>query len=128
MKNIQVSKCCKAMMTVASSDEGTSHYECGSCGKPCDIYVKPEQKPKSKDWEDRFKLHADTQEWFIRQSDFEEAKSFISRLLKEQRKEIIKEFCESLPKKHPYFKTAHSSSFTIDEINKLGQDFIKKLK
>jgi hypothetical protein len=123
------SKCCQADTLAGADSYSTTQYLiCSKCRKPCDIYVKPEQKPKSEDWEDRFKLHADTQEWFIRQSDFEEAKSFISRLLKEQRKEIIKEFCESLPKKHPYFKTAHSSSFTIDEINKLGQDFIKKLK
>ena len=47
------------------------------------------KKTKSEDWEDRFKLHADTQEWFIRQSDFKEAKYFISRLLKDQRQEIL---------------------------------------
>jgi hypothetical protein len=35
-------------MTVAGSGEGTNHYECGNCGEPCDIYVKPEQKPECK--------------------------------------------------------------------------------
>lgn len=56
------------------------------------------QKPKSEGWEDRFKLHADTQEWFIRQSDFKEAKYFISRLLKEQKEEIVEEMLKNFGK------------------------------
>lgn len=30
------SSCCKALLVVAKGDEGTSHYECSKCGKPCD--------------------------------------------------------------------------------------------
>jgi hypothetical protein len=60
--------------------------------------------------------------------DYEILVNTILEEKKKQRQEIIKEFCESLPKKHPYFKTAQSSNFTIDEINNLAQDFIKHLK
>lgn len=31
-----VSKCCRSEMKVVGSEEGTSYYECLSCGKPCD--------------------------------------------------------------------------------------------
>lgn len=31
------SKCCNAPADVFSSDEGTSFYACGGCGKACDI-------------------------------------------------------------------------------------------
>jgi len=94
MKNIQVSKCCKAMMTVASSDEGTSHYECGNCGNPCDIYVKPKQKPKSEDWEEEYLYIVQNTIMFDWSDDDREKwelmiKKTISKLLHSQKQSII---------------------------------------
>jgi hypothetical protein len=33
-----LSSCCKWEMEVVGSSEGTMHYECCKCGKPCDIW------------------------------------------------------------------------------------------
>jgi hypothetical protein len=114
-------------MSVAKDDEGTCYYLCDKCLNACDIYVKPEQKPKldchatcamenkkdkflhmkpkSEDWMKKFDLWFDknnstfTERYSI--DDFEDMskviKSFISRLLEKQREEIIKEVAEALP-------------------------------
>lgn len=40
----ELSNCHQAPVIVRSSDEGTSYYECESCGQSCDLYVpKPKQ-------------------------------------------------------------------------------------
>jgi hypothetical protein len=34
----QLSNCCKAQVSVSSSDEGTSCFMCGECKRPCDLF------------------------------------------------------------------------------------------
>jgi len=39
------SNCCRDQLIVVSGDEGTSHWECGACGRACDPYVSMTKSP-----------------------------------------------------------------------------------
>lgn len=38
------SQCCLAPVETVSGEEGTNHFECTKCGKPCDVKVTIQQK------------------------------------------------------------------------------------
>ena len=40
--NKPVSLCCKKELITCCDDEGTCHYECNGCLKPCDIDLPPQ--------------------------------------------------------------------------------------
>lgn len=40
------SKCCNSKIKVVGGDEGTNHYECLKCKKPCDFRIPEEPKVK----------------------------------------------------------------------------------
>ena len=48
--NKWISECCKATLSVKSSDEGTSHYVCDECGKP----ANPVTKDNKPEWEKKY--------------------------------------------------------------------------